>query len=301
MGKKRVAVLGDVFSEEVTRKKKDIKRQQKALRHGQKIEEQIKETSLKSVKAPGMKGGERTINASGDALEELERVQAKQQQVAVQTQIEATTSEASTRERRAHARSSKYQSYRAKHHRTDTQPLNQALEYIRESNLAKFTASLELHLNLIKKHTVSNQTVDLPHGTGKTKKVAVLNDQVLKDIEAGKLDFDVLLASPDQMKDLVKHARVLGPRGLMPNPKNGTVTPDPTATAQQFASASRLELKIERKAPLLHAVIGKLDMTDDQLSENLSSVITSIGKKHIQTAYLCSTMSPSIRVDLGSI
>jgi large subunit ribosomal protein L1 len=116
-------------------------------------------------------------------------------------------------------------------------------------------------------------------------------------LEAGKVEFDVLLATPDMMPKLVKFARLLGPKGLMPNPKNGTVIKS-AKDADKF-SASTLNIKTEKKAPLIHTTVGKVSMDEKQLAENAQAIISAIGSRKIRKAYLSATMTPSVKVAIG--
>src|SRR3989344_3139025 len=303
MGKKRVSVIGDIDFEEQARNKRTIQREQKAIRKGKKIkaEEQtisepdIKRTSdekIKSAKVAGMKGGERVVDTTSESLEELERLKQKQQTV---DQLSTPTSATPAKPKRI--RSKRYQ--QAKYQLIDgkSYPIHEALNLLRKLNLTKFPASIEIHLNLIKQDAFTNQILDLPHGIGKTKKVAIVNQSLIDQLSQGQIDFDILLATKSDMPQLIKYAKLLGPKGLMPNPKAGTIVDDPKKSISKFTTANRLELKIEKKAPLIHAVIGKLNMENTQLEENLFTIIQTVGTKNIRKAFLTTSMSPSIKLD----
>jgi large subunit ribosomal protein L1 len=148
----------------------------------------------------------------------------------------------------------------------------------------------------------------LPHGTGKETRVVIANnaadpkhvDELVAAIEAGQISFDVLVATPDTMPKLARVARVLGPRGLMPNPKNGTVTPKPDEVAKKFAGG-QINFKTEAKFPLLHLAVGKLSFGEKKLSENIKTALDAIQVKQIKTVTLKSTMSPGIKLDSASL
>ena len=183
-----------------------------------------------------------------------------------------------------------------------TYSLSQALEILEKAHMAKFDETVELHINTIGSLSGSMQ---LPHGTGKVTRVAILApskdaaeaEALLKKIEAGKIDFDVLVATPDAMPRLAKVARILGPRGLMPNPKNGTVTTKPEEVAKQYAGG-HMTYKTESKAPVLHLSVGKLSFGKEKLEENITTAFKTVQTKNMKKIVLKSTMSPAIRVQV---
>ena len=206
--------------------------------------------------------------------------------------------------------------------------LEEAIDFIKKTSKTKFDSTLEVHLNLNidKKKQEQNVrfTTVLPHGTGKTKKVAVLASKKVKnaDLELSeadiekleksilrpKTDFDVLIAEPRFMSKLAKAAKVLGPAGAMPNPKNGTVTEDVEKAVEQVKKG-KIEVKTEPNAPVIHTIIGKLSFETPKLCENFSELYSAI--KHnkpqkasndwIKSIFLSSTMSPSAQVDLTAL
>ena len=182
--------------------------------------------------------------------------------------------------------------------------LAEALTLLPEIHIAKFDETVELHMNTT--GTVSG-AVTLPHGTGKQTKVAIADgsnakeiDELVKKIEGGTIDFDVLIATPDAMPKLARVARVLGPRGLMPNPKNGTVSPKPDEVAKKFAGG-QMNFKTEAKAPILHMVVGKMSFGNQKLQENIKVALQTVSVKNVKNATLKSTMSPGLRLDLSSL
>ena len=177
----------------------------------------------------------------------------------------------------------------------------QAIELLEQMKKAKFDETIELHINTIDKGVSGNVT--LPHGTGKKTRVAIISpakdpkaaEALLNQIEAGKLEFDVLIATPDAMPKLAKVARILGPKGLMPNPKAGTVTPKPEELAKKY-EGGQIAYKTEAKSPIIHIAIGKMSFGKDKLSENIQVFLTSIDRTKIKNAYIKSTMSPSLKL-----
>lgn len=212
---------------------------------------------------------------------------------------EAPAGKSDLKEKRApkrikHGHSRRYQEARAKL-KNESYSLSEAVKLLKEIARVKFDPSVELHLNL----TVDklNGEVTLPHGSGKKLTVEIASDKTLVKLNEAKIDFDVLIAPPPMMAKLAKYARILGPKGLMPNPKNGTISAEPEAAAKKF-SGGLIHYKSEPKAPLMHLVVGKLSFTQNQLLDNLQAVITAVQPKNISAAYLCSSMSPSLKLQL---
>lgn len=170
-----------------------------------------------------------------------------------------------------------------------------AVALLKKISTAKFDESFELHLNLVDSNVKGEVT--LPHGSGKSIKVAVVNDEILVAIESGKIDFDVLITHPSYMPKLAKFARVLGPKGLMPNPKNGTVSEKPEEVAKKYAGGA-LRFKSESKFPLLHQLVGKKSFQDKALIENIAAFLKAVDTKNIKSAYLKTTMSPSVALKI---
>ncbi len=173
--------------------------------------------------------------------------------------------------------------------------LKEGLEVLKKIKKAKFDETVELHINTTEAGI--NGTVTLPHGTGKEVRVAIADDSVLAEVEKGKINFDVLIATPAMMPKLGRVAKVLGPRGLMPNPKNGTITDDPEAAKKNFLGG-QMGFKTESKIPVIHLSVGKISFEDDKLTENIKVIVSAIKKDRIKKVVLKSTMSPAIRIQL---
>jgi large subunit ribosomal protein L1 len=206
-------------------------------------------------------------------------------------------------------------------------PLKSAVEVLAKFPKAKFNETIDLAFRLGVDPKQSDQmvrgTVPLPHGSGKTVKVLVFAkspaaaeaaraagaeyvgyDDMIKKCQEGWADFDVAIATPEAMAEVRKLGKVLGPRGLMPNPKTGTVTDD-TARAVKEVKAGRVEFKID-KAGNVHVPVGKASFTAQQLEENARAVIDAVAKarphsvkgQFIESCTISATMSPPVRLDI---
>src|SRR5579859_4577143 len=189
-------------------------------------------------------------------------------------------------------RGKKYKETKAKITSSKSYSLDEAIKLLKELNNTKFDQTFELHL--VVKKTGLSVNVNLPHSGGKVKKIEVADDETIKKLESGKVDFDVLLATADFMPKLVKYARILGPKGMMPNPKNGTLIKS-AADAKKFSGNTKT-IKTEKEAPLVHTSFGKLSQKDSELIENANVLLDALNRKQIVRAYMKSTMSPSVKI-----
>ena len=177
-----------------------------------------------------------------------------------------------------------------------TYSIKDAVKLVKETSYSKFDGTMELHI--VVKKTGTSAQVTLPHSAGREKKVEIADEGTIKKLTGGKVDFDVLIATPDMMPKLVPFARILGPKGLMPNPKNGTLVPD-LKKAKGF-SAGTLSLKTEKEAPLVHTVVGKNSQKDEEIIANTQAIFKALGgDKQIARAFIKSTMSPSVKLQVG--
>ena len=203
--------------------------------------------------------------------------------------------------------------------------VEEAINVLKQTSTAKFVETVELHANLNIDPKYANQqlrtTVTLPNGVGKSIKIAVLTNEanhseaesagadtvgdtdLIEQISQGNIEFDLLIATPDMMPKLAKLGRVLGPKGLMPSPKSGTVTTTLTETLSDFKKG-KFEYKAD-KTGSVHISFGKSNFTDLQLVENLKALYQSIEQnrpsgvkgKYFKSIFICTTMGPSLKLD----
>lgn len=190
-------------------------------------------------------------------------------------------------------RGKKYTNARSQVDKTKTYSLTDGIELLKKIKYSSFDESVEAHLVL--KEIVASVDVQYPHATGKTIRVAVLNDDVMAELEKGLINFDILLATPAQMGKITKFARTLGPKGLMPNPKNGTLVADTTKRKNELESG-KISIRGEKKAPLLHAIVGKSSFSTTDLAENIETLVKALGMGKVVRATICTSMSPGIKV-----
>lgn len=272
MGKIRVKTIGDESLEQ-EQKKKSKKR--KALRQaqGEKLEES-QDVILSETKDLDSSPAEQGQN---DKTEKQAKKEKKKPGV-------------------ARERSKRYKEVKTLVDRTKKYSLKEALELLPQVHLATFDETVELHINTTEPGISGNLT--LPHGTGKKTKVAIADDKLIAEIEKGLIDFDVLVATPDMMPKLAKVAKVLGPRGLMPNPKNGTITTSPDEVVKKY-EGGQMRFKTESKIPVIHLTVGKLSFGKDKLNENIDAAVKAIQTPKIRSVILKSTMSPGIKIEVS--
>ena len=206
--------------------------------------------------------------------------------------------------------------------------LDEAIKILKNTATAKFVETVELHANLNIDPKYADQqlrtTVTLPNGIGKTIEIAVLtneanfsvasengadivgNEDLIQNISEGIINFDLLIATPEMMPKLAKLGRVLGPKGLMPSPKSGTVTTTLSSTLSDFKKG-KFEYKAD-KVGVVHVNFGKSNFTQTQLLENLTALYKSIEKnrpsgvkgKYFKNLFICTSMGPSIKLDVNA-
>jgi large subunit ribosomal protein L1 len=202
--------------------------------------------------------------------------------------------------------------------------LEEAVGLVKKARYAKFDESVDIAIRLGVNPKYSDQmvrgTIVLPHGTGKTKKICVIasgekikeaeaagadyvgGDDIIEKIASGWIDFDVVIATPDVMRGVGKLGRILGARGLMPNPKSGTVTFD-VRKAVEETKAGKVEFRVD-KSGIVHTIVGRVSFPEEKLAENVRALVQAVlharpaaaKGKYIRSIYLASTMGPSFRI-----
>ncbi|HVA96409.1 MAG TPA: hypothetical protein VND99_02030 [Candidatus Acidoferrales bacterium] len=291
MGKIRIKTIGDEELE-----KKDLKKAQ-ARAEAKKAKEEAE------ARKAAESANETDKQQSEEVIATVEKTETSNQKKPIETKKEKKEYKKATAKRQ---KSKSYQQVVAFVDKNKKYKLAEALPLLEKLKRAKFDETVELHINTVEKGISGSLT--LPHGTGKATRVVIANaavdpkqvDDLIKRIESGKIDFDVLIATPDTMPKLAKVARVLGPRGLMPNPKNGTVTQKPDEVAKKFAGG-QFNFKTEAKFPILHLAVGKLSFGDKKLQDNITTAVNAVKTKNIRSMTLKSTMSPGIKIETASI
>jgi large subunit ribosomal protein L1 len=268
------------------------------------------------------KAGKRSAKAIRESEEEEARQEAKEQPQEAPVKLVRRRQEPNP----LHQHGKKYRDAASKIEVGKAYPLDEALVLAQQTATTKFDSSVEVHIGLGVDPRQADQmvraSVVLPHGTGRTIRVAVIAPEakqaeakkagadrvgeadLLAEIEKGKLDFDLLIATPDMMSKLGKAAKVLGPRGLMPNPKSGSVTAD-IATAVKQAKAGKVEFRIDKQA-IVHQAIGKVSFSADDLLANTKVLIGAVMSAkpsttkgtYVKSLAVSTTMGPGVKVDV---
>lgn len=279
MGKIRIKTFGDKDQEKKEEEKRKREREQKKL-----------------AKVSGLKGGQK-VTAVGPTEEELLKQEEKKPEEEKKEEEKKTKKTKKTKPEKQ-PKSKNYLAKASLIKKNQLYPLDKALEILKSMRTAAFDETVELHIST-KEKGISGQVV-LPHGTGKKVRVKVADassiDNVISQIEKGQIDFDFLVATPTIMAKLAKVARILGPKGLMPNPKNGTISDNPEKVVEKL-TAGQINFKTEQDFPLIHLVVGKKSFDNKQIEENIKAITTAIGSAKIKSLVMKLTMSPSIRVD----
>lgn len=190
------------------------------------------------------------------------------------------------------ARSKKYTAVRSQVDKTKFYDPFAAIELVKRLSYSKFEGTVTV--DLVVKEGTTQVDVTMPHSTGKAIRVAIASDDIIKEIETGTINFDVLVASRQFVPKLAKLAKILGPKGLMPNPKNGTITDNPEAKKKEL-EGGKMTFKAEKKQPVMHITIGKTSMDTQALVENMQAVTKALEMKLIRMT-VSATMSPGVKV-----
>ena len=261
MGQKKIKFIGETDTKKKSKAKKD------------------KEKTGQSGKAGLADMGQK-------ALKEMEKVQETEEKL----EKEAIKTPKSAKKQKT--RSKRYQSIKKTINPLKTYTIKTALELIEKNKISSFDESVEAHFTVKEKLSAS---VSLPYGTGKKQKIEIASEKLISNISEGKINFDILIAEPKMMPKLAKIAKILGPKGLMPNPKNGTISEKPNELKKKLEAGST-RFKTEAKANLIHFTIGKISFGPKKLEENLEAFIKAVKPGNIEKASLCSTMGPGLKV-----
>ncbi len=277
MGKVKVRTLGD-----------------ETLENKQKEKSKQKANEKKLVK--GGKGGERVVSV-GPSEEEIAKIELpKGTNETEETKVETKKVKTKKFEKKKETPHSKsYLQALKTLDKSKRYSVADGLSVLEKLKRSKFDETVELHINTIETGVSGNIT--LPHGTGKIVRVAIADDNLLEQVAKGKIDFDILLANPSMMPKLARVAKILGPKGLMPNPKNATLVKDPEKAAESFKKG-QVNFRTELKAPIMHLSVGKMSFGPKKLSENISTLIDAVKKEKIRNVTLKSTMSPGIKLEI---
>ena len=292
---------------------------------------EVAEVEAPAEEKTAAKAGKRSEKAQRETAEKLEKEARKE---AGDTTPQSEEAEAATKKGprpvtrpRIERRGKNYRKVAEAVEASKVYDLKEALELATKTNPTKFDASVELHVRLGVDPRQADQniraTVALPNGSGKTVRVAVFapegdhaaakkagadivgDDEFLKQLDKEELNFDTLIATPAYMARLGKYARLLGPRGLMPNPKSGTVATD-VAKAVAEAKAGKVEYRVDKQA-IVHIGIGKVSFGTDKLVQNAQAFLDSLKAQkpgslkgtYVKTASIATTMGPGIKVEIG--
>lgn len=267
-----------------------------------------------------------------EKLEKKELKLSKESEESVKTEAKeakATTKKgaSSTRKtRKQKVRSKRYKSLLEGMDKSKDYPISEAIDIMKKTANTKFDSSLEVNINLnidpSKSDQLIRKSINLPHGSGKTIRVLVFGgnskglknawvdvgtDATIEKIGNGNVEAEKIVATPEWMPKLTKVAKILGPKGLMPNPKSGTVTENPEKLIQDL-QGGMIEVKTEKSA-IIHIIVGKVSLPKEKLEENIKTVTAelrkskpeSLKKELIKSIYLSSTMGPSVKVNLPSL
>lgn len=287
MGKIRVATLGSEEEKE-QRRRADARRQTK----------KAKKSKIEGI---GLKGGERVAMVEGTEIKAeykklIDEVEQKQD---AELGEESAAKPKKQKKIRVRTRSRRYRQAAAMVDNRTVYALPDAVALVKKTSITRFDGTVELHINLnptaLEGKKDLRGSVSLPHGTGRQVRVAIADEALISTIEKGVINFDILVAHPSLMPRLAKVARILGPKGLMPNPKTGTISEDPVKTAETL-SHGKVNFKTEPDNPIIHMVIGKASFDDTKLIDNTNAVLDAVGRTKIASTTITTTMGPGVKI-----
>lgn len=287
MGKIRAVKLGDESSEREQKRRAEARRE-------------TKKSKKQKVEGVGLKGGERTAVMEGtDIKPEYKKLIDEVEKGDETPDKKSRKKKAKDTESKGHIRSKRYQEAAKLVDKNKLYPTEEAIRLMKQTSLTRFDGSVEIHINLnplsLGEKTDVRGTVILPHGTGKTVNVVEASEAIIAEIEAGDINFDILVARPSMMPKLAKVAKILGPKGLMPNPKTGTVTEDIDKRIKEL-STGKVNFKTEPDNPIIHLIVGKVSFDEAKIGDNIKAILEAVGRNKISKVTLTATMGPGIKV-----
>lgn len=279
--------------EEKRRKEKELKSKAKSVK---KVSTEKEEAKNQIDEKKLLKEAEEREKEAKVEVKKEKKIKKEEKKIEKKTE----TKEA-TKIKRIKKRSKKYRESKEKIEIDKIYEIDEAIMLIKDLPKTKFDPTLELHLRLDKKVENLRGVVNLPAGAPKSKKVLEVDDKniddVVEKVKSGKTEFDVMVATPSVMPKLASLAKILGPKGLMPNPKNGTISENVKETAEDFRGG-KVEFKAD-KGNNLHFAIAKVSYTSDKIKENLEAVISAVPVGKVISAHLNTTMGPSVKIKIG--
>lgn len=288
MGNQKTVIIGEEPKEVVSGPVAEHhgKKKSKGKDQKEKVEEQVKEKKFAKDKEElevGVEEEKKIENEIGESVEKGE-----------------TPPEPKKKEKQGKAkiRSKKYQKVNKLVDHNIKYELEDAIELVKKTSMTKFDGNVEVHIRLLAKSGKPEAVrglIKYPHSTGKTVNVVVIDEKVAQEIEkTKKANADIYLATPEMMPKIAKLAKILGPKGKMPNPKSGTITENPLK-AQEEMAGGQVEYKTD-KFGNLHQIIGKVSFDNAKLQENFKALLAALAQDKIAALTLCATMGPGVKV-----
>lgn len=284
MGKIKTVVMGDLEAEERARKKAEAKREAKKAEKKSKDQPLVLGDQLSDASSP-------VVSSPVEETEPPKTDKPKSDLPAEAEKTKEGNRKPRTDNRYKFVSGKKYVAAKSLVEAKKLYSLTDALGLVKKTSYSKFDGSVEIHFNLTDKNLRGNVT--LPHGTGKQIRVKIADDALVAN---PIIDFDILVATPAMMPKLAKIAKILGPKGLMPNPKTNTISDDPEKLVKSLSSS--LSWKTQPDFPIVHAVIGKVSFENEKLEENFTALTKSIGRDKIKSVFLKATMGPAVKVEV---
>jgi len=214
------------------------------------------------------------------------------EQKAPETTTEETVVVEETVKKTTRVRGKKYLTARKQYDINKLYSLTEAIELTKKTTLSKFDGKIEAHILGVDMGNIGE--ISFPYLELGSKKIVILDDLILAEIKDGKVNFDILVATSVTMPKLLPFAKLLGPRGLMPNPKNGTLTDKPEEAVKRLSVAKTM-IKSEKKAPAIHQVVGIVSQKTEEIIANINELIKVVKPIKIKKLVLCATMGPGIK------